>query len=52
MRTFGEALDKATILFNKTNKKQYIIYNHVKNSYRISTSIKYSNNEELANFVG
>lgn len=51
MRTFGAALDKATTLFYLQNKVQYIIYNHVKCKYRVSTSMKYGVNEELANYV-
>lgn len=51
MRTFSEALDKATMLFRRTGRPVYIIYNHVKCTYRTSARIKYSVNEELANMV-
>ena len=51
MRTFGEALDKATTRFIKTGKVQYIIYNHLKCVYRVSVSTKHDVNEELANLV-
>jgi len=51
MRTFGKALDKATTQFYLTNKVQYIIYNHVTCLYRVSSSMKYGRNEELANKV-
>jgi hypothetical protein len=51
MRTFGEALDKAKKRFALYRKPQYIIYNHVRNIYRVSGTDKYSINEELANYV-
>lgn len=51
MGTFGAALDKASEKFILTGKKQYIIYNHKKCKYRVSSRCTYSVDEELAKFV-
>jgi hypothetical protein len=45
MKNFHEATSK----FYLTNKPQYIIYNHLKSTYRISCNMKYNVNEELTN---
>jgi len=51
MRTFGQAYDYALKAYINTGTIQYIIYNHVRCKYRVSKQLRYSINEELANFV-